>query len=314
MSCVRGVAGFALLVTCRAPPSPASQTAVTDAASEARLESVVPEVRKVEAPSDMLLVPAGTFTMGSDTGGEEDEHPAHAVTLAAFFLDRTPVTNAAYQRCIDAKACPLNDRTIASRKDAGSDSSFLAPQHPVVGVSWDDARAYCHWAGKRLPREAEYERAMRGDDGRKYAWGNEAPTAERAAVGRVLGWVGSCTDDVGTHPAGRGPYGHDDLAGNVWEWCEDAYDPYAYRRATAPLGVGGSCVEIAATQDELRARGLQGFTGSNPIPTECERVLRGGAFNYEPSGLRATNRVHHPARYRMLMAGFRCAEDVPEED
>jgi formylglycine-generating enzyme required for sulfatase activity len=315
MSLVRRIAGSALLVACRAPPSPATQTTVADAASEARAQSaVVPEVREVEAPADMLLVPAGTFTMGSDAGGEEDEHPAHTVTLAAFFLDHTPITNAAYQRCIDSKACRLNDRTIASRKDAGSDASFLAAQHPVVGVSWDDAKAYCAWAGKRLPREAEYERAMRGDDGRKYAWGNEPPTAERAAVGRVLGWVGSSTDDVGAHPAGRGPYGHDDLAGNVWEWCEDAYDPYAYRRVTAPQGIAGSCAEITATQDELRTRGLQGFTGSNPIPTECERVLRGGAFNYEPSGLRATNRVHHPARYRMLMAGFRCAKDVAHED
>jgi formylglycine-generating enzyme required for sulfatase activity len=274
---------------------------VVDAREEPEAES---------PPPDMLLVPAGTFTMGMDTGGEEDEHPAHEVTLPAFFLDRTPVTNAAYRRCIDAKACRVNDRTLASRGDAGSDAPFQLPEHPVDGVNWIDANAYCTWAGKRLPREAEYERAMRDGDGRKYAWGNEPPSPERAAFNRILGAYGATTDDVGTHPAGRGPYGHDDLAGNVWEWCDDEYDPYAYRRATASRGVPGSCAEILRTQDELRAAGREGFTGSNPIPRLCERVLRGGAFNYDASGLRATNRVHHPASYRLLMAGFRCAKDA----
>jgi formylglycine-generating enzyme required for sulfatase activity len=184
-------------------------------------------------------------------------------------------------------------------------AAFSAPRHPVVGVSWDDAKAFCAWRGARLPREAEYERAMRGDDDRTYAWGNEPPTPELAAFGRALDW--GTTDEVGTHPKGRGPYGHDDLAGNVWEWCEDEYDPRAYTRAGASRGEPGTCAEILATQDELRARGMQGFTGSNPIPNVCEHVLRGGAFNYEGAGLRATNRVHHPARYKLLMAGFRCA-------
>jgi len=253
----------------------------------------------------MLLVPAGTFTMGIDQGGEDDEHPAHAVTLAGFWLDRTPVTNEAYERCVAAKACRTSDRTVASRHDAGRDEDFLQPKHPVIGVSWDDAHAFCAWAGKRLPSEAEYERAMRGDDGRTYAWGNDPPTLERAVFGYALG-AGS-TGDVGTHPKGRGPYGHDDLAGNVWEWCEDEYDPYAYRRETASRGLPGSCEQILATQDELRASGQQGFTGSNPIPRECEHVLRGGGFNYGAAGLRATNRVHHPGRFRIVMAGFRCA-------
>jgi len=309
-----GIGVLAALVACREepPPAPAMQVNADDAASEAGVsaaQALDAEV-EAEAPHDMLLVPAGTFTMGADRGGEEDEHPAHPVTLPAFLLDRTPVTNAAYRTCIEAKACRINDRTLASRKDAGNDADFSGPEHPVIGVSWADAKAFCTWAGKRLPREAEYERAMRGDDGRKYAWGDEPPTAQRTTFGRSLGW-GSSTDDVGTHPAGRGPYGHDDLAGNVWEWCEDAYDPQAYRRATASSGVGGDCAAITETQDELRAHNLQGFTGSNPIPNECERVLRGGAFNYDAPGLRATNRVHHPARYRLLMAGFRCAESIP---
>jgi hypothetical protein len=90
---------------------------------------------------------------------------------------------------------------------------------------------------------------------------------------------------------------------------EDEYDPYAYVRATREQGVPGSCPEILAALSELRRRGLQGFTGKNPIPVECERVLRGGAYNYGVSGLRASNRVHHPAHFRIAVAGFRCAKD-----
>jgi formylglycine-generating enzyme required for sulfatase activity len=179
----------------------------------------------------------------------------------------------------------------------------------VVGVAWSDAHAYCASRGKRLPREAELERAIRDDDGRRFPWGNEPPTPDRTVFGRPLG--ASATDDVGAHPSGRGPYGHDDLAGNVWEWLEDDYDPFAYRRATASQGTPGTCKEILAAQDELRAQGKQGFTGSNPIPTECEKSIRGGAFNYDGPGLRSTNRVHHPPRYRLVMLGFRCAKDAP---
>jgi formylglycine-generating enzyme required for sulfatase activity len=255
----------------------------------------------------MLRVPGGTFTMGADVGGEEDEHPAHAVTVASFWLDRTEVTNEAYSACVRAGKCRPADPRVASRSRAGPDERFRGPRQPVVGVSWDDATAYCAFVGKRLPTEAEWERAARGDDGRTYPWGNEKPTPERAVYGRSFG-VGS-TDDVGTHPAGRGPYGHEDLAGNVWEWTADEYDPYAYRRPGAPQGKAGSCAEILAAQDELRRLGKQGFTGTNPIPTECERSIRGGGWNYFPEGLRATNRVHHAARFRIVMLGFRCARD-----
>jgi formylglycine-generating enzyme required for sulfatase activity len=263
------------------------------------------------APYGMRIVPAGPFTMGADAGGEADEHPAHAVTLDSFFLDVTEVTNEAYGACVAAKACREKDLEIASRNHAGPDKGFQKPRQPVVGVSWSDARAYCTFVGKRLPREAEFEKAARGTDGRRYPWGEEAPTPERAVFARDFGR--ETTDDVGAHPAGRGPYGHDDLGGNVWEWTYDEYDPVAYSRASAPLGRPGSCAEILATLGELRSKGTRGFTGSNPIPNECERVLRGGAFNYFATGLRATNRVHHPGRYRLVMSGFRCAKDVPRE-
>jgi formylglycine-generating enzyme required for sulfatase activity len=260
----------------------------------------------------MLLVPGGTFTMGADRMGEEDEHPAHAVTLPAFYLDRTEVTNAAYAECVAAHACPRNDVHIASRSHAGEDAEFTRPNQPVVGVTWDCAHAYCAFRGRRLPREAEFERAIRGDDGRRFPWGNAAPTHELTAFGRVLSTHPGhgTTDDVGSHPSGRGPYGHDDLAGNVWEWMEDEYDPFAYTRSTASVGKPGSCPEIMAAEAKLRKEGKQGFTGSNPIPQGCDRVLRGGAWNYDGPGLRSTNRVHHPGHFRLVMTGFRCAKDA----
>jgi formylglycine-generating enzyme required for sulfatase activity len=247
----------------------------------------------------MLLVPEGTFTMGADAGGQDDEHPAHAVTLPAFWLDKTEVTNASWNECVTAHVCrPKSDPVRTQHPD------FNGPDQPVSGVSWDDARTYCGWRGKRLPREAEYEKAVRGSDERRFAWGNEAPTHDRTvfASGRP--------EDVGTHPAGRGPYGHDDVAGNVWEWMEDEYDPYAYRRPSAPQGTPGTCAEIKQALDELRRERKVGFTGSNPIPDECEHSIRGGAYNYDAYGLRATNRVHHPGRYRIPMLGVRCAADL----
>jgi formylglycine-generating enzyme required for sulfatase activity len=248
----------------------------------------------------MLLVPGGSFTMGADEGGQEDEHPAHTVTLAAFFFDKTEVTNAAWDECVAATVCrPKSDEVRSKHPD------FNGPRQPVTGVSWNDADTYCRWRGKRLPREAEFERAVRDGDDRKYPWGNDPPTHEKTVFSSAH------TEDVGTHPLGRGPYGQDDLAGNVWEWLADEYDPVAYRRPTAGQGMPGSCEDILAALDELRRGHKQGFTGSNPIPTECEHSIRGGAYNYDAYGLRSTNRVHHPGRFRIPMLGVRCAKDAP---
>ena len=244
----------------------------------------------------MILVPAGTFTMGADEGGEEDEHPAHQVTLDAFFLDKTEVTNKAYAECVAAKVC---------KPKAAREAGFDGDDQPMNYVSWTSAKTYCEWKGKRLPREAEFERAIRDDDGRKYPWGNDPPTAELAVFGQPT------TLPVGSRgKKGEGPYGHDDLAGNVWEWMLDEYDPYAYRRPTASQGIPGTCEQIMAAQNELRANHRQGFTGSNPIPDECEHSIRGGAFNSAAPGLRATTRVHHAGRFTIRVLGFRCAKDA----
>jgi len=177
-----------------------------------------------------VAVPAGEFTRGS-TRGADDERPAEKKRLPAFKIDRTEVTRAMYARCVAARRCrkpPL---------DLKSD-----PELPMTNVSWHEARAYCTYAGGRLPTEAEWEKAARGEDGREYPWGEEADCS-RANWGNFEG-EGPCASSnpggpvaVGGYPSGASPYGILDLAGNVWEWVEDKYDLDPGRRVVR----GGSC-------------------------------------------------------------------------
>ncbi|MGC4087452.1 MAG: SUMF1/EgtB/PvdO family nonheme iron enzyme [Polyangiaceae bacterium] len=287
------------------PPAPSVEASVAPPASSAPQEPASAPCPLPEVPSDMLPVPGGSFAMGSDDEGEPDERPRHEVSVAAFLLDVTEVTQAAYAECVSAARCAAPDSLSSSALTNGHPEEFRRPDHPVVGVGWADALGYCEFRAKRLPSEAEWERAARGDDGRRYVWGDAPPDPKRHGVfgGRAT------TEAVGRYPAGQGPYGHLDLAGNVWEWVFDLYDPYAYRRAGAARGVPGDCDEIKTTLEYLRSHHLQGFTGKNPIPSECEHVLRGGAYNYGVGMLRASNRVHHPAGFRIAVAGFRCARD-----
>src|ERR1051326_4138059 len=154
------------------------------------------KVLKTEDGAEMVLVPAGEFTMGSDEGRDgRDEKPAHRVYLDAFYVDKYETTNALYERLIRA--------TSRSAPLYWSDSQFNAPMQPVVGVNWHDADAYCTWAGKRLPTEAEWEKAARGTDGRKYPWG-EQWDARQANSGEIK--LGK-TAAVGSYPGGVSPYG-----------------------------------------------------------------------------------------------------------
>jgi formylglycine-generating enzyme required for sulfatase activity len=284
-----------------APPPTAARAPAPDPSATAP---------STDVPDDMLPVPGGTFMMGADGVGERDEQPAHPVTVPRFLLDKTEVSNAKYLECVQAQACKPYRDNVARGFHAGPEAGFRGAEQPVVGVSWYDARDYCTFRGKRLPREAEWERAARGDDGRTYAWGNEPPDpVRRACFGRKVGAKGATTMPVGSYPEGRGPYGHFDLTGNVWEWTNDIYDPLAYSRPERDRGIPGTCEQVLESLATLRKEKRQGYTGSNPIPTTCERALRGGAFNYPGAGLRASNRVHHPPEWRMLVAGFRCAKD-----
>jgi len=165
----------------------------------------------------MITIPAASFVMGCD--GTRDpacsptEQPAHPVSVGPFALERTEVTQEAYSACVVAGACtrPARDFEPGSR-----------PAHPVTHVTWEMARTYCRWRGWRLPREAEWERAARGDDGRMYPWGNDPPDCTRAH----LHGCGAGKAAVGTRVAGQSVHGVLDLAGNVDEWVEDVYAPY----------------------------------------------------------------------------------------
>ena len=222
-----------------------------------------------------LYVPAGEFVMGSadsDPVAKGAEKPQHRVFLDGFWIMQTEVTNAMYARCVEVGDCtPPEDW---GRKD----SSYA--DHPVVYVDWTQANAYCAWAGGRLPTEAESEKAARGTDGRKYPWGNSAPDCGKAQYGAC----GETTVPVGSKPAGASPYGVLDMAGNVWEWCQDWYDVDYYASSPQHNPPGPSTGRL--------------------------RVVRGGAWPFGTAAPAAT-REGYPAYYRLPDLGFRCVYQSP---
>jgi len=215
----------------------------------------------------MVPIPAGEFTMGSDSG-RNDEKPVHKVYLNAFYIDKYDVTNAQYEQCVSAGSCSANEKY----------NGFTDPQQPVVGVKWNQADAYCTWAGKRLPTEAEWEKAARGTDGRTYPWG-EGIDCSKANYGDCKKGK---TTPVGSYPSGASPYGAMDMAGNVWNWVADWYDANYYA------------------------------SGPNRNPTGPAsgqfRVLRGGSWDRDPADLRSSYRPYGiPGLSHSHDGGFRCA-------
>lgn len=229
----------------------------------------------------MVLVAAGEFRMGADSG-DSDEQPTHRVLLDAFYMDKYEVTTARYGAFF---------QTTKGREAPGY-WEMVKPEEggdrPVIGVDWNDADAYCRHYGKRLPTEAEWEKAARGTDGRKYPWGNGEPTPELAHYG--LKWTvnsnyySSRLNPVGKNEAGQSPYGVHDLAGNVHEWVADWYDSGYYR--TSP------------------ERNPPGPANGN------KKIQRGGSWNSDPGYLRTTYRNGRHPTYRNYNVGFRCAADA----
>jgi iron(II)-dependent oxidoreductase len=181
----------------------------------------------------MITIPAGAFMMGNNSG-PEDERPAHTVELPSFAIDRTPVTNAQFAIFLDAvgpespeerRFYDVDDEDARIHQEEGrwlADQGFA--DHPVMEVSWFGARRYCDWAGKRLPTEAEWEKAARGSDGRKYPWGNSPPDSSKAQFDAEY----NESAPVDGFPQGASPYGVLDLSGNAWEWVSSIYLPYPY--------------------------------------------------------------------------------------
>lgn len=233
--------------------------------------------RGMTAPEDMVLIPMGEFLMGAEDG-EPDARPAHRTTVSSFWIDKYEIINVLYRRCVESGSCqPPKDRRMF-------DDLTLA-QHPVTNVTWNQARTYCHWVGKRLPTEAEWEKAARGTDGRRYPWGNGEESVKGWLRERALRPGNNGTAPVGSVPAAVSPYGVHDMVGNVWEWVKDWYAEDYY--ATGP------------SQDP-----------QGPLRGSF-RVLRGGDWSQSPLELRASYRGWDEMTYWGPTLGFRCAADVP---
>jgi len=232
----------------------------------------------------MVLIPAGEFQMGDALGdafneGNNDERPVHTVYVDAFYMDVYEVTNEQYKKFMDA----------TGHKAPGywNNNSYNEPKQPVVGVSWHDAIAYAEWAGKRLPTEAEWEKAARGGlVGKRYPWGDDIShdDANYDGTGGKDKW--EYTSPVGIFaPNGYGLY---DMAGNVWEWCADWYDPGYYAKSPKSNPKGPSYGQW--------------------------RVFRGGSWCYTDADclLVATRGFDLDPSYNDDSVGFRCVQDVPK--
>ncbi len=261
-------------------------------------DSAVSENVRISTKDGMtqILIPAGAFTMGGmDVYRENDEQPAREVTLDAYWMDQVEVTNGMYNLCVQAGAC-LPPKEIRSDNRENYFGSPEFQDYPVVYVTWDDADAYCKWAGRRLPTEAEWERAARGDDLRNYPWGDELPNEYTANFMNLIG----DTSRVGSYAEGASPFGVLDLAGNVWEWVADRYEANYYSKAPS-------------------------INPQSPSEEEAQsfmRVIRGGSFQDDGVFLRLANRnfIEGPnpkadpksAEYHGKSSskiGFRCAEN-----
>ena len=268
------------------PSAPAATQASTPTPSSVRISPV--------DGLTQVFVPAGRFTMGGvDVYAENDELPAHTVQLDAFWLDQVEVTTGMYGLCVRAGACGLPAKTHSDNR-ASYFENVEFRDYPVVYVTWQDAQEYCSWAGRRLPTEAEWERAARGDDLRTYPWGDEPPNE---LLANFLNLAGD-TSRVGSYASGASPFGALDMAGNVWEWVADIYKRAYYEESPAANPSGPS-----------DAAGLF-------------RVIRGGSFQDARVNVRVSNRGYELGPNLALpfsdatrrgnasvRIGFRCAVD-----
>lgn len=255
------------------PPTPTPVPQPTVAATEAEATVVPSPTLALPESTEMVTIPAGSFIMGYD-GGLDDEKPPHEVDLPEYQIDIFEVINAQFAAFVEATGFQTEAEQAGSGRIWRDEWGEGEDNHPVVRVSWNDAIAYCEWAGKRLPTEAEWEKAARGTEGFIYPWGNDYEPGK--ANGRDSGL--RSTVAVGSYGDGVSVYGLFDMAGNVREWTADAgYFPYPANTISSPY-----------YGDQLR-------------------VLRGGGWFDDPADLRTTRRNPTSPTAANWDIGFRCA-------
>lgn len=229
----------------------------------------------------MVFVPAGNFIMGSNISDAADEKPSHSVFLDDYYIDKFEATNARYKACVDVGECdpPKHPYFFAETPKKKYYSNSQYDDYPVIYVDWNMAKAYCEWRGARLPTEAEWEKAARGDaDERIYPWGDNLECGQANYYQCV-----NLPSEVGTYGLGKSPYGAYDMAGNVLEWVADLYSANYYQ--TSP--------------------------GQNPLGPDSgqSRIVRGGSWT--KFDVRVTNRIGVAPSSATFDIGFRCASPVP---
>ena len=250
--------------------------------SRVERDTEYPRIIVEDDDNEMRLIPAGPFQLGAHR---------RTVILDRYYIARFPVTNRQFQAFLETTGYKPTDaeahRFLQHWRNGQCPPELL--NHPVVFVSWTDARAYCRWAARRLPSEAEWEKAARGPDGNKYPWGREEPTAEHANFGQArakhypLGTGAGGTSPVDVFPKSASPYGIEGMAGNVFEWCEDVDDPGFY------------------------LHGPERNPRNTIQPGSAPCVIRGGSWRYDIRSLRTYARASFAPTFRLDTVGFRVA-------
>jgi formylglycine-generating enzyme required for sulfatase activity len=282
--------GMPLLVGRLAPtptatsvPTPTPRLTFTLAPSLTPTIMFTPTLAFWTRPADgmaMEYVPEGIFIMGTNSANSGGQL-VHNVFLDAFWIDKTDITNAMYSLCVKAGACQAPSQSNSSTRTSYF-GNLQYDNYPVIWVNWEDASSYCQWAGARLPTEAQWEKAMRGTDGRPYPWGTSNPNKSLLNYDQNNG----DTTTVDSYPSGASPYGALDMAGNVWDWVNDWYGANYF-----------------ATSPSANPQGPSGGTF---------RVLRGGAWNnYAISFINSSLRDWQNSGYASNSVGFRCARPSP---
>ncbi|MBP7213162.1 MAG: formylglycine-generating enzyme family protein [Anaerolineaceae bacterium] len=221
---------------------------------------------------EILYVPGGSFEMG--TTELTYTKPVRTVDVDGFYIDRYEVTNGQYRRCVSEGACQFGGENTSNTRERYYDNPVYT-NHPVINLNWYEARDYCQWVGGDLPTEAQWEKAARGTDGRRYPWGDFEPNKNKANYNQNEG----DTMPVGSYAQNVSPYGAMDMAGNVWEWTQDWYaDSYNPDDTDNPMG-----------------------------PTAGQsKTIRGGCWYYDATYIRSAHRSKHNPLYRYYNVGFRC--------